>query len=117
MSTEATVALIVIGVAVLVLIAYGVWYSSRRRTERRRTEAAEHRDLAAVARVEADRRAAEAEERAARARREQLAAEQHRLEAQRAAQEVSDLERRADALDPDVDHDAELAEDREHQDH
>jgi hypothetical protein len=107
MSTGTITAIVVVAALVLVL-AVALAAARRRavRDERLRTEADEHRRIATVAQVEADRRAAEAEERAARARREALAAEQARLEASQAREAAAATWARADELDPDVDLDA-----------
>ncbi len=104
MSTGIITAIVIAAVLVVVLLV--VFVAQRRRhvhDERLRAEASEHRRVAAVAQVEADRRTAEAEERAARAKRESLAAEQARLEASAAQENASSTWQRADELDPDVD--------------
>jgi uncharacterized membrane protein YhiD involved in acid resistance len=102
MDTGAAIAIVVVVLVVLVVLALVARARGRKRDEQHRAEAAEHRDLARVAQVEADRKAAEADERAARARKEQLAAETQRLEAERAAAEAVDLRDHADTIDPDV---------------
>ena len=88
-------------VAVLAVIALVVAKAlGSRRTERRRLEAAQHREQAQTTELEADMQSAEADERAARARREQLAAEQQKLEAEQRRGEAAELHAKADALDP-----------------
>lgn len=106
MDTGVIIAIVVAVIVVLVVLALMAKARSRKQADQHRAEAAEHRDLARVAQMEADRKAAEAEERAARARKEQLAAETQRLEADRAAAEAVDLREHADTVDPDVDVDA-----------
>jgi hypothetical protein len=89
---------------VIILVALG-YVMSRRRTQHRdelRGQASQHRDLADVAQIEADRRTAEADELAARARREELASRQARLAAEQTQTEVDGTRTRADELDPDV---------------
>jgi len=101
--------IIAIIVAVLVVIVALTWIARRQKAahlEERRVRAAETRDLAAMASLDADRQAAEAAERAARAEHERLSAEQQQLEADRQRQEATDLHQQADELDPDVDLDA-----------
>ena len=86
---EATVVIIAIVVVVLDRRSSPCVVARRRTRAHARGgaayRAAETRDLAEVASVDADRQAAEADERAARAERERLAAEQQRLEAERRA--------------------------------
>jgi hypothetical protein len=106
MSTGTITAIVVVAVLVIVLLVFLATQRRRRvHDERLRHEAAEHRRVAAVAQVEADRRAAEAEEQAARARREALAAEQARLQASEAQATAASTWQRADELDPDLDAD------------
>ena len=98
--------LIAIAIAAVVVIGLLVIAWSRRQEavkDQHREEAAEHRRLAAVTSLDADKRAAAAEERAARAKREELEAEEERIEAMRTQDEASALHRKADELDPDVD--------------
>jgi flagellar biosynthesis/type III secretory pathway M-ring protein FliF/YscJ len=98
-------------VLVVALVAWMLVRRSSARTEARREEASQHRDLAEVARLEADAKAAAAEEQAARARKEQLLAQHQHIEAQTAHETVVDLERQADEIDPDVDLAAEERDD------
>jgi hypothetical protein len=104
--------IVAIVITVLVLIALVAWRAARRRSgirqEEARYQAAQTRDLAQVAEVEAARQTAEADERAARAERERLAAEQQRLGAEQQRQDAAALLREADQLDPDVDVDLDL---------
>ena len=90
---------------------------SEARDERLRVEAQEHRDLAQVSDLEAQRQKAAAEEQAARAKQDAIEAEQARLDAERQAGEAAELRAKADHLDPDVDvedraelHDGEAAD-------
>ena len=99
-----TPVIIAIGVAALLVIALLMVLSRRKAAkskEIRRGQAEEHRNLAQVAQLEADHRAAEAEERAARARKAQLAAAPQALDAERAREEAANLHDKADRLDPD----------------
>jgi flagellar biosynthesis/type III secretory pathway M-ring protein FliF/YscJ len=112
--TTRNVELIVVAIIAVLVVAVVAWMLVRRssaRTEARREEATQHRDLAEVARLEADAKAAAAEEQAARARKEQFLAEHQHIEAQAAHETVVDLERQADEIDPDVDLAAEERDD------
>jgi uncharacterized protein HemX len=97
MNTLLLVAIVVV-LAVIALVAWKV--VGPRRAERRRLEAAKHRERAQTTALEADLQAAQADERAARARREQLAAQQQKLEAEQRRSKADELHAKADALDP-----------------
>jgi FtsZ-interacting cell division protein ZipA len=107
--------LVIIGVIALVVIVAIALIADRRHKqtlETRRVQAGEHRDLAALARAEADHEAALADEHAARAEKERLAAEQRRLTVEQRQAEAADLDDRAQEMDPDAgtDEDAAMAE-------
>ena len=93
---------LVLGALVVVALLLVLSKRKAKSNEVRRGQAEEHRGIAQVAQLEADRKAAEAEERAARARKDHLAAEQQSLDAERARAEAAKLHEKADRLDPDV---------------
>jgi len=97
---------VVAAVLAFLVVLVGALYVTRRRMAHHRDElrgqASQHRHLADVAQIEADRHSAEADELAARARREALASQQARLEALQTQTEVDGTRTRADELDPDV---------------
>ena len=102
LSMNAGVIIAIVVTALLVVVGLVVLgrRKGRARDEERRGQAAEHRNLAQVTQLEADRQAAEAEERAARAKGEQLASQQQGLEVERIRAQAKELESRADELDP-----------------
>ena len=101
MDTGTLIALVVVGVIVIVAIAWMLTKGKARKTEKLRHEARGTRDIAGAAHLEAEHQAAQAEERAARAKREQLEAEREMAEADRARAEAQRLAQRADEVDPD----------------
>lgn len=106
-----TTVIIIIAVVVVLAVAVAAYLMSRRRTEQRREHAAHLRQEAGQKSGAVDlekRRAAEAEARAEVARAEAERAEQRAAEARQGLQveeaRQEDVLRRADAIDPDVDH-------------
>jgi len=100
------VSLFIAAVVAVLVILVALAYVLRRRNAHHRDElrgqATQHRDLADIAQIEADRRTAEADELAARARREELASQQARLAAEQTQADVVATRARADELDPDI---------------
>src|SRR5690606_35615629 len=90
METGIVIALVVLAVLVLAVVAVVALRRQREgRLEEARYQAEQHREVAAVSEMEAQRRAAEAEERVARARQQELRAEQARLDAEEARVEAA----------------------------
>jgi FtsZ-interacting cell division protein ZipA len=97
-----TVLLVGIIAVTLVLIVAVARSAKRRRDDRLRAKAEEHRSQARDTELEARKLAANAEERAARAKRETALAEQQRIEAGRVQDDAEVLHTKADKLDPDM---------------
>ncbi len=118
--TSTTVMIIAAVVAVVLVVAVIAVAMSRKHTEKRRQQAGELRERitaqsTAIERREAEARATEAEAARARAEADRKVAEAERLEADAVDQhtaaaahreEHQENLRRADELDPDVDHEA-----------
>jgi biopolymer transport protein ExbB/TolQ len=102
MDTGAVVALVIAGVALLVILALIAKKSREKRLESRRVEAHEVRREARIHGAQADRDRADADVRSAQARKEQAIAEEKAARAEKRGRFARERRERADELDPDV---------------